>query len=240
MRVCSIYHSQLILSAFAVIGMYIHTYSYQKWDKHSSLNNQWEIEILWMMFKIMAITDLFEVIVKKKSITTKETKKDILVYDFLFPVLLLFIQLYIFKDVEISGYKNTFLLVKTILMIMNSAKIILIFHRGKFVADLVKLVDTIWIINLMLIMLTDPEVNTAERKNLIIFYEVYFRYLEYHILILVFPLISNYGNIDTEIAQKLYTTSTIIGKNDTYRIFVILIFSHYYFPLVNGIAYSLK
>lgn len=220
--------------------MYVHTYCYQKWDKKSHFNPQWETNIIFLMLFIIIVNDFFIILAKKKSITTKYSKNDIIVYDIIFPIALFCIQSYIFSYVTISGYKRTFLLVKEILLIMNSIKVIFTFHKGKFISDLIKLVDTVWIINLLLIILTDPEVNTPKRKNLIIFYEVYFRYLEYHILMLAFMLIHNYHNTETEIEQKIYTTSAIVGKSDCYRVVMILIFAHFYFSIVNGIAYSLK
>ena len=192
------------------------------------------------MFFIFFTTDLFSVFTKKKSITTKYKKRDIIKYDILVPSVLFLIQYLAFSRVKISGYKRTFVIIENIWIAMNVIKIIFTFHRGQFMADLIRLVDSVWIIYLFLLILTDPETNTPKKKNQIIFYEVYFRYLEYHILILSYQLIWNYKNIDIETKQKLYTTSAVVGKKDSLRVFVILLYAHYYFPIVNGIAYSIK
>lgn len=220
--------------------MYVHTYCYQKWDKNCTFNQQWEVNVIFLMLSIILSNDFFTVLAKKKSITSKYEQNDIIRYDVICPIILFLLQSFSFSFITVSGYKRTFVLVKYILLVMNAIKIIFTFHKGKFIADLIKLVDTVWIINLLLIILTDPLVNTPQRKNLIIFYEVYFRYLEYHILMLAFLLIHNLHNTEIETEQKLYTTSAIVGKKDSYRVIMILIFAHFYFPLVNGIAYSLK
>jgi hypothetical protein len=123
---------------------------------------------------------------------------------------------------------------------MNSVKTMLIYCQTKFLADLIKLIDVIWIMNIILITITDPEFNDDNRKNKISFYEPYFRYMEFHILMLAFSLVYNDRNIESEIASRLYTTSAIIGKYDSFRFTVILILSHYYFIFVNSLAFSVK
>ena len=57
---------------------------------------------------------------------------------------------------------------------------------------------------------------------------------------LTYAVVQGYNNIDIESKQKLYTTGVVIGKFDSFRIIVILIFAQFYFSLINGIAYSFK
>jgi 1,4-dihydroxy-2-naphthoate octaprenyltransferase len=94
--------------------------------------------------------------------------------------------------------------------------------------------------NIILIALTDPVVNSDDSSNAVTFYEIYFRYLEYHTLILALILIYNDRNIEEDVQCGFFTTSAIIGKYDSFKFSCILIFAHYYFSLVNGFAYSYK
>lgn len=50
----------------------------------------------------------------------------------------------------------------------------------------------------------------------------------------------HYDKIDIEIKQKIYTTCSIFGKKDALRVCTIFIFTYYYFPITNIIAYSFK
>jgi len=124
--------------------------------------------------------------------------------------------------------------------ISNFIKSIVTAYFRRFIVDLIKLIDTIILINIILIALTDPIVNNEENNNKVVFYEIYFRYLEYHILMLALTLIYNDRNIEENVNNIFFTTSAIIGKYDSFKFSCILILAHYYFPLVNGIAYSFK
>ena len=220
--------------------MYIHTFLYQSWDKHSSLNPQYQYKIFWLLFLLIISYDLLAIYTKYNSITTKYSKLDHITFHCILPILLYILQYLLLYNIHISGYTRTFCFVKNIFLLMNVIKIIFIFHKLQFIAELIKFIDIIWIINILLIALTDPEVNTPEKNNLIVFYEIYFRYLEFHLLMLTYAVVQGYNNIDIESKQKLYTTGVVIGKFDSFRIIVILIFAQFYFSLINGIAYSFK
>ena len=74
-------NSDLPLTIFELIAMYIETFFYQKWIKHCEINNKFKIDIIQILTITLFLTDLFLVITKKKSITTKYLKDDIIIYD---------------------------------------------------------------------------------------------------------------------------------------------------------------
>lgn len=220
--------------------MYLHTFIYQKWDKNCIINEEYKYSVIPLLIVLYLSTDLFSVLNKKISITTKYTSKDYLIFGLFLPFLLFLFQLMLVFRIKLEGYKNTFEILKYIILLMNAIKVHLMFIKQKIICDLIKLVDTVWYINILLLFLTDPQINTKERKNLIVFYEVYFRYLEHYILVLSLFVIHHYNRIELETKQKLYTTVSILGKKDSLRVFTIFIFAYLFFPITNCIAYSFK
>lgn len=215
--------------------MYMHIYFFQKWEKSCDLNEDKKFVILLMLIKITLLNDIFYTITKYYSIIyAKENLKFMVV----FPMVQFFISFWILSPLEIESFSATFKFIKYVWLVMNSFKTILIFCQLKFVSDLIKLVDVVWLTNLILISITDPLVNTKESQK-VTFYEPYFRYMEFHVLMLCFPLVYNDRNIDQDVQYNLFTTSAIIGKYDSFRFSVILIIAHYYFVFVNSLAFSM-
>ena len=160
----------------------MHTYLYQKWDKMTEINDENSAEILIVFLKLLVMNDFFFVYAKKASLQGGERTLLQSIINCAIPSVIQFIlSILIFSPIEIHCYHKTFLFIKSIWITMNCIKFVVIFNQTKFVSDLIKLVDTAWIINIILIAITDPIENTKERPNSVTFYEAYFRYMEFHI-----------------------------------------------------------
>ena len=220
--------------------MVIHTYFYQKYEKATDLNIVNFEKAIFDFIYLIFINDLIFTLIKYFSIPEKSSKIKNIICIVLIPIVQLIINSHSLSNISISGYYTTFLIFKFVWIVSNTVKTIVIYIKSKFVADLIKLIDTIFMINIFLICLTDPLTNDEKNTNQICFYEIYFRYIEFHNLILALNLIYHDRNIDFEVGIKTYTTSAIIGKYDSFRFTVILTLTHYYFILINGLAFSTK
>jgi len=191
----------------------------------------------------MLLNDFIYTISKYVSTSVSQSKYKRILFNFIVPILQFSINLSILNQFSVEGYYKTFSLFKWVWSLMNFFKTILTFNKVKFLSDVIKLFDTIWLVNMILIIFTDPLTNTDDNPNLITFYEIYFNYLEFHILILAAVLIYNHKNIEDDSknlsdSTRLYTTASLLGHQDSYRYCVILLFAHYYFVILNGISYS--
>jgi hypothetical protein len=221
--------------------MYLHVFLYQIWEKNLEINQNNQYQIISIFFKIFLLNDIFYVIAKKLSTTIPPNSTRFIGNCIVAMGILQFlISAFIFLPITIETYYKTFRTMQYLWIFMNCVKTTLTLTKIKFYSDLIKLVDTIWLVNILLIVLTDPIQNSTEKPNLVTFYEIYFRYMEFHILILACTLIYNDRNIEEDVQSQIYTTSTILGKFDSFRFSVILILGHYYFVLVNSLAFSFK
>jgi len=221
-----------------LFGMITHTYFYQKYEKNTELNTiTFNLLISDLVF-IIIVNDFLYTVIKYISIPQQQRTSKNVVCILIIPIIQFYLNYKNFSNIVIESYYTTFFIFKFLWVLSNSIKTVVIYLKSKFVADLIKLVDTIWLINLLLIGLTDPLVNNEQEPNQVCFYEIYFRYIEYHNLILALYLIYHDRNIEYEVGTKTYTTSAIIGKYDSFRFTVILILTHYYFILINGLAFS--
>ena len=220
--------------------MYIHIYTFQVYDKNTAINEENQYLILQGLIQILIMNDLIYIILLSLP-TVYTTSNSIKIIKFaVVPTVQLVLSFYALNPIEIEGYYKTFILCKILFFFSNFIKLITTANLRKFINDLLKLMDTILIINMILIAITDPVVNSEDSTNAVTFYEIYFRYLEYHTLILALILIYNDRNIEEDVKYGFFTTSAIIGKYDSFKFSCILIFAHYYFPLVNSFAYSFK
>lgn len=151
-----------------------------------------------------------------------------------------FIYVLLFDLVSIEGYYKFFLFFKYLLLISSSLRITFNLIGSKHYADIIKLIETLFITNLALIAISDPNYNTDSIPNSVTFHEVYFRYLEVHILIFSLYFLYNDGNIESEISKNIYSISSIIGRYDSFRYFTLLNVSHYLFIFINGLSFSLR
>jgi hypothetical protein len=220
--------------------MFVHTYYYQKYDKRTLLNENNFYEIWVKIILIIFLNDLINTCIKWYSIRTTRKRIDFIINLLLLPFSIFVFSILIFWSMEIKTYRKIFFLSYICWFVLNYIKSNIIFSKFKYAADLVKLLDPIFIINILLIAITDPIENNNERPNAVTFYEIYFRYMEFHILMLACPLIYNDRNIDDDVNNKLYSTSAVIGKYDSFRFSIILIFFHYLFVIINGLAFSIK
>lgn len=222
--------------------MFVHIYFYQEYEKGTEINVEKAYQILKICFLIMFMNDLLTIFITK---TTSINDTSVIVKFIMFAIFFLPMSysISLLKNLsdKIEGYYKSFLVSFGFWIFFNFVKHIISFiFKAKFVSDLLKLLDTVWIMNFILIYITDPVTNTEENPNAITFYEIYFRYTEFHILILAFMLIYNDRNIDEDVQDDIYSTSAIIGKYDSFRFSVILILAHYLFIFVNGLAFGLK
>jgi len=146
----------------------------------------------------------------------------------------------LFDLISVEGYYKFFLFFKYLFLISSCWRIIFNLFGNKHYADIIKLIETILITNIILIAVSDPHYNTDSIPNLVAFHEVYFRYLEVHILIFSFYFLYNDENIESEISKNIYSISSIIGRYDSFRYFSLLNISHYLFIFINGLSFSLR
>ena len=153
-----------------------------------------------------------------------------------------FLLLSFFNPIEIEGYYKYFLFSKVIFSIISYIKILNSFEGNKIIIDAFKIFETIIVTNIILIALSDPNFNSETEPNIVVFHEVYFRYLELHLLIFSFYFLYNDTNIEEETSKSVfvYSFSSCVGRYESFRFFTILNLSHYLFIFLNGIAYSLK
>jgi hypothetical protein len=219
--------------------MFLHTYYFQKWDKKTEINTNNFNEILMKICIILFLNDFVNTTIKWFSFQRKSRFNNVLNL-LIFPITIFFFSFILFWTFEIQAYKISFFFVYFTWLVLNYIKSTIIYTKYKYASDLVKLVDPIFIINIILIAITDPIENSPERPNSVTLYEVYFRYMEFHILMMSATLIYNDKNIDDDVRNKLFSTSAVIGKYDSFRFSIILIFFHYLFIIINGVAYSIK
>jgi hypothetical protein len=196
--------------------------------------------IIWDFILVSFINDVISCLMKFLSLEENVSKKKRIMVSTLIPIVQLGLNSLIFSNLNVTGYTKTYLACMTMFLIDTCAKSIITYFKAKFVADLLRLIDTIWQVQIIVLCLTDPLINDENNPKLVSFYEVYFRYVEYHILVLALILMYNERNIDFDVSTKSYTSSAIIGKYDSYRFSVLLIFSHYYFILINGLGFDWK
>ena len=116
-------NSDLPFTIFELIAMYIETIFYQKWIKHCEINNKFKIDIIQILIISLFFTDLFLIIAKKKSISTKYLKDDIILYDIFLPILLFIIQIVLFNHIIVIGYYITYTIEKYLFFLL------IIFHN---------------------------------------------------------------------------------------------------------------
>jgi hypothetical protein len=222
-----------------LLGIYFHTYFFQQYEKQTLINEQNEFQTIVSLLKVIVLTDTIIVLYKYLS-TVKLNTILKLIFILCIPTLYLYKTFRYLGEIQVDGYIKTYIICRIVYCLSNYIKIISIFNKRKIIADLLKFLDTLLLVNIVLIGLTDPIVNTSENPGAITFYDVYFRYLEFHVLILGMIFLLNDKNIDAEVQGNCFSLSSVIGKYDSFRFCVIFLLSHYYFIFVNGLAYSFK
>jgi hypothetical protein len=212
--------------------------TYQQWDKNTEINEYNKTEIIKAIFFTYLLNDFINCITKTYSNFKYATHK-VLLYAFI-NIFQLIAFIYFFRNINIEGYYKSFLVCKCLFFFLNTIKTVCASVNYSFAINIFKFIDTVWLTNMMLIAFTDPIMNNETYKNKVTFYEVYFRFLEYYILVMAFSIIYNDKNIDEDVARRVYTFAGVIGKHDSYRFIIILILAHYYFILINSLAFSLR
>jgi hypothetical protein len=161
------------------------------------------------------------------------------IYDCL-PFIMLLFNFYFFSGIVIETYRKSFKFSVLLLNLLQFLRTITIVYNRSYVNFFMWLFEPIFLINIILIILTDPQVNTEERPNAITFYEIFFRNFEFNVLIVAFSFAYNDRIIEQDIIDQQKTIYTTVGKVDSYRFTIIMLVFHYAFILINGLAYSFK
>ena len=227
-------NSDLPFTVVELIAMYIETFFYQKWIKKCEINNKFKIDIIQILSISLFLTDLFLVITKKKSITTKYLKDDIIIYDIFLPILLFIIQIILFNHIIVTSYYITYTIEKYLFFVLNCLKIISTFHNGGLISDMLKIVNCVYILNILLIVLTDPMKNTG-KKNKIVFYELAFIHSPFYLLSICHCILYTFKRIKKERNLDLNTSISILGENISFILFFLLVIFHNIIIIIQGI-----
>lgn len=148
--------------------------------------------------------------------------------------------IWFFDSISVEGYYKKYIFFKYLFFCTSSLRMIFQYMGKKHFSEFIKLNEIVPVLFIILISLSDPNYNTEQNPNIICFHEVFFRYIEMHILILSFYLLFNDKNIEEEISKQIFSVSSIIGRYDSFRYFTFLNLAHYIFTLINGLSFSLK
>ena len=223
--------------------MILNTSFYQIYDKEMNLDYDACRNVFFRFLIIIFINDLILLIFQRLSVGGL-TKYGSLLNTFLIFIALASFQvaniLIFTNSFEIEGYYRYFHCFKYIWIITTGLRSVAAYNEAKVISDIIRIFEPILLINLILIAITDPIINVEQVPNKVTFYEIYFRFIEFQIIVLGFNLIYFDSNIDTDVDEKQYTLAAVIGKYDCFRFTVFIIIIHYFFILINMIAFSYK
>jgi hypothetical protein len=217
--------------------MFSHVISYQSFDKEVEIDYT---RIITTIIRVGLIVFVTEFIMTTTQYSKYLEKKLNILNLLISIILMIFTFIYSYWIVTIEGYYKTHLFMYFLWFVSTIAKILSTYFQIRIVADLINFFDPIWIMNIILISICDPYVNHESVPNKVTFYEIYFRFLEFHILVLGFKLLYFDRNIEKDISNQVYTLSGVIGKYDSFRFTVIILFSHYLFTFVNMLAFNIR
>jgi hypothetical protein len=159
------------------------------------------------------------------------------------PILIITYFLYylIFYDIYLDGYHKTFHLFKNGFIFILLVKSICNLFPLIFADEILNMVKNFDLCMMVLIALSEPIVNTTVRPNRTSFIECYTRYLESEILLFAYYLISR-DTFSTGIDDEMIKGSLVyvIGDYDCFRYTAFLFICHYFYVLINSLAFSFK
>jgi len=217
---------------------------YQIYDKEMVFDFNSCFKSLLIFWIIIFINDIILTTFQRFSIggpkTNLGTLKAAIICFVSIGIFQIIIMLNFLSYFQIEGYYKFFIAFKYIWITLTILRSISAFCEMKVLSDIIRLFEPIIIINLILIGITDPIVNEEAIPNKITFYEIYFRFIEFQILVIGFNLIYFDSNIDNDVTDKQFTLSAVIGRYDSFRFTVFIIIIHYFFILINVFAFSYK
>jgi hypothetical protein len=229
--------------------LFYHVYIYLCYDKNISINNVILTKFVIRMIVFVVFNELFKIFFKNvKDIDAKEFHK----LSSLDPFVKLFknspyflahyiINVYLLYDFYIDGYYRWFAMFKHGLIFIHTAKAICNYYPLKFLDQILEIFKNINICSMALICLSDPLINTDIRPTRICFFETYCRFLETEILMMAYYIISRDLFATTEEEEmNMASLIAVIGEYDCFRYTAFLLIFHYFFILINTLAFSFK
>lgn len=334
-------NSEFFVDLLQLIGVYVYTFVNQYFNKGTQINYN-NLYISFLIFVLLTLMyDFFIIKSKLNCMNQNENKFTELLQ--LFGMLIGIV--FLFK-VRVSNYPNYFVAFKLTYVIYNTIKIALAARNKKYITDSLKILEPIIILNIVLLLITDPIVNSLpceidsdsnpiikwnnlfndhgyatcniieengqftksdqsnfsftsffkyifsfsgliydnnsnnkinqnigtsnyselfllfnlknlknsnsveyiacnnSDSNLINFFELLFRYLDFQFIIMAFYILNGEKVIKEEIDCKYLSMSSILGKYDSYIYFCYLLAAHYVFCILtvisSGLVYLLQ
>ena len=139
------------------IGIYLHTVCFQVLDKNTMINEISKEQTLRLFMKFFFINDLVNVYTKWVSRNSILGRTKELIHLVLIPVCMFIFNIYTIFSFEIETYRKSFKFSAILLCLSYLKKTTLILKRKSYFSACFWLVDPIFIINLILISLTNPQ-----------------------------------------------------------------------------------
>lgn len=236
-------NSELHVSILSTIGILSHVIGYQILEKKIDINteNLYNFSLGYLI--ILVVNEILYCIAKYTAFYLKKRSNKILfanmfvVFVYVIPIMQFLFGMFLFYDFSVDNYPKTFFLFKYLILGINSFNTILIFNCAKVAADIIKALKPIFIINAILVYASDPYTNDEENSP-VVFHEIFFRYLEYHALVISYHFIYSDSCIEEEVDIRYVSISSLIGKYDSFRFSFLLISIHYVFILITVLGYG--
>jgi hypothetical protein len=162
-------------------------------------------------------------------------------FTYILPLIQYFLGIFLFYGITIESSFKSFVFYKFLFFFICAIKTPIYYYTFFIVCDIIRLlVEDVLVLKLMLIVMTDPYYNDDAFPNIINGTEIYLRYFESLCLVISLYMVHRYENIDDEVRNKKFTSATVTGKYDSLRYPIAFVAFHFYFILVNGMAYSWK
>lgn len=236
-------NSELHVSILSTIGIVSHVVGYQVLEKEIEINRENLFGFTLVYLILLVVNEIVYCIAKYSAFYIKKSSNKMLfanlfiVFVYVVPGMQFLFGFYLFYDYTVENYTKTFFLMKYLILVINSFKTILIFNCAKVAADIIKALKPIFIINAILVYSSDPYVNDEENSP-VVFHEIFFRYIEFHALVIAYHLIFSDNSIENEVDCKYVSISSLIGKYDSFRFTFLLIGVHYIFILITVLGYG--
>lgn len=239
--------SQICFDLTVFLFLIFHCYIYQTYDKETKLNSNNFYYFIFVFIFILIINDLLNFVthvlgnLKTSEFNDDQNKRKDLIFLLIIPLTQSIFYFILLTMIKVSNYQWYYFFLKLLFVLTTILKSIMGYLPFKFAVDLCKCVDT-WIMTYMLvIVMTDPIYNDDDTlPNAINPTETYLRFLEVGILLLVCNFVFNYENVVEDMEKERMSAVMILGDYDTFRYSALLLHCHYFFPVINGLAYSIR
>lgn len=165
-------NTEIMVDLISLIGVVFYSLVYQVFYKNITINYYLLIKSLVIyLLPIIIVSDTLQTYVKEKEINNYAWN-----HKRLLPFMFLLLALSMVFNVSVEGYYWNFILTKIGYLLYLSARIILVSNRKKFFSDYLRAFEPIFLVNLILIIISDPLINqkieddSMELKNADYFY----------------------------------------------------------------------